>query len=68
MLIMMSFLHLGLFLDVFEQRLDRMWTGLSQSSKRILLQSRAMELAQLHWTHVSGEERLPQLQSWDRVL
>lgn len=61
-------LHLGLLLYVFEQRLDSMGARLSQSSERVLLQSRSMELTQLHGPHVSGEEGLPQLQRRDGVL
>lgn len=61
-------LHLGLLLYVFEQRLDRVRTRLSQRSKRVLLQSWSMELAQLHGSHVGGEEGLSQLQCRDWVL
>lgn len=61
-------LHLGLLLDVFEQRLDGMRTRLSQCAKWVLLQSRSMKLAKLHRPHVSWEEGLPQLQCWDGVL
>lgn len=64
----MLVLHLGLLLDVFEQRLDGVRTRLSQRSKRVLLQSRSMKLAKLHRPHVSREEGLPQLQGWDGVL
>lgn len=61
-------LHLGLFFDVFKEWLDSMGSWLSQSSEWVLLKRRPMELAQLHRTHVSGEEGLPQLQCGDGVL
>lgn len=60
--------HLGLLLNVFEQRLHSVRTRLSHRSERVFLQSRAMELPQLHGPHVSGEEGLPQLQGRDGVL
>lgn len=45
-----------------------MGSWLSQSSEGVLLQRWSMKLAQLHWTHMSGEEGLSQLQCRNRVL